>query len=51
MRGGTPKCTIAKIDEIELGNYGKNIDTSIGVIRIDESVLFPGQICDSKFQS
>jgi len=46
--GGNPKLTIAKVDKIELGidSYGKNIDTSIGVVRIDENVLFPGEICD-----
>jgi len=50
MRGENPKRTIAKIDKIELGidSYGKNIDTSIGVVRIDHNVLFSGQIYDSK---
>jgi len=42
MRCGNPKRTIAKIDKIELDidSYGKNIDTSIGVIRIDQKYYF-----------
>jgi len=48
--GGNSKSTIDKIEKIKLGisSYGKNIDTSIGVIRIDQNVLFLGKICDSR---
>jgi len=50
FRGENPKRTISKIDKIEVGIdfYGKNIDISIGVVRVDQNVLFPGQICDLK---
>jgi len=50
MRGGNPKSTIAKVDKIELGidSYGKNIESSIRVVRIDQNILFLGQICDLK---
>lgn len=46
MRGGNPKRTIAKIDknELDINSYKKNVDKSIGVVRIDQNVLFPGQI-------
>lgn len=44
MRGGYLKGTIAKIDKIqlEIDPYGKNVDTSIGVVEIDQNV--PGKI-------
>jgi len=37
--------------KIELGIdlFGKYIDTSISVVIIDKNVLFPGQICYSKW--
>jgi len=36
------KGTIAEIDKIELDidSYGKNIDTSIGVVRLDQKYYF-----------
>jgi len=37
IRGGNPKRTIVKIDKNELDSNGKNMDTSIGVVRIDQN--------------
>lgn len=44
MRGGNPKRTIAKIEKIELDIDSHGKDTEIGVVRIDQNVLFPAQI-------
>jgi len=43
MRGGNPKCTIAKIDKNELDInilIKKNVEKSIGVTRIDKKYYF-----------
>jgi len=42
-RSGNPERTISKMNKIELDNdsYGKNIDKSIGVVKIDQNVLLP----------
>lgn len=52
MRGGNPKLTFIKIDiPIQIKPrflLKKNVDKSIGVVRIDQNVLCSSQILCSK---